>query len=136
MAARLELTDSMENVMMKMSDGNPGALTVCMRLLAESAEIDPDGCLGGLEAILSLDTLGLYGPNIWMLFKDVCGEDLVRTYAVLRGHQLGYVSQNDILHAINNRGDGLDPDIVLAQVQERLPRLGSLVLAEAQQDKA
>lgn len=131
---RLELSDSVIDAVVKMSDGNPGAARVCMELLTEGKQIDPDAFLGGMGNLLSLDTLSLYGSSIWMLYKDVCGENLIKTCAVLRGHQLGYVSRGDILHAINNRGDGLDPDVILAQVQERLPQFGQPPSTETQQD--
>jgi len=123
---KIELTDSIEDVVIKMSDGNPGAATVCIQLLTEGAATDPYNWLGGLGVIMSLDTLGLYGPKIWMLFKDVCGEDIVKTIAMLRAWQLGFVSKEKLLHAINSYGDGVDVDGLLEQVKERLPEFGGV----------
>lgn len=107
--------------MVKMSEGNPDALHVCCRILKDGGQIDPDSALGGLGALLSMDTLGLYGPKIWMLYKDVCGQDMPKMLAVLRGHQLGFVTDEQIGVAIENYGEGLDLDKVCAQVAERLP---------------
>ncbi|KKM06858.1 hypothetical protein LCGC14_1739770, partial [marine sediment metagenome] len=113
---RLELSDSTTDAIVKMSEGNPGALSVCMQLLTKIAEIDPDLTMGGLSTLLLLDTLGIYGSEIWMLYKDVCGEDIADTITILRGYQLGFIDENKLRHAINNRGDGIIVDDVLRQV--------------------
>jgi hypothetical protein len=36
-----------------------------------------------------LDSLGIYGPNVWVIFKDVCEQNHARMLAVLRATQLG-----------------------------------------------
>jgi hypothetical protein len=35
-----------------------------------------------------LDSLGIYGPNVWVIFKDVCEQNHARMLAVLRATQL------------------------------------------------
>jgi hypothetical protein len=34
--------------------------------------------------IMLLDSLGIYGPNVWVIFKDVCEQNHARMLAVLR----------------------------------------------------
>lgn len=121
---RIELTDSTMTVIMKMSDGNPGAITVLMRMLQEGEKIDPDSWSGGLSGILALDTHGIYGSKIWMLYKDVCRENLENTLAVLRACQLGQLREDDMLNAIDNYGRGIDVDALVAGVKEILPKFG------------
>jgi len=121
---KLDLNDSIEDIMIKMSEGNPGAISVCMMMYTKGGAIDPDALFGGLGGVLSLDSLGIYGSKIWMLFKDVCKQDLVKTSAMLRAWQLGFVPKATLLHAIDNYGAGIDTDALLAQVQERLPAFG------------
>jgi hypothetical protein len=58
-----------------------------------------------------------------MLYRDVCGEDIVKTHAILRGWQLGFVRDYEIEAAIDG-AKPLDVDAVLAQVQARLPAFG------------
>lgn len=70
--SRIELNDTGLSVLLKMSDGNPGAMDVIAQMLKEGARIDPQSFLGGLGAVLALDTHRIYGPRIWMLYKDVC----------------------------------------------------------------
>lgn len=122
MSAKIQLTDSVHEVIFKMSEVNPGALNVCLQMLEKGEQIDPDNAMGGLGTILSLDTLGLYGPKIWMLYKDVCKCDLPTMLAVLRGWQLGFVSDAQICHAVDNYGEGINLADICAKVVERLPR--------------
>ena len=118
---KIQFTDTPQDVVMKLSEGNPGALSVCMQVLLEGTEIDPDGFGGGLGALLGLDTLGIYEPRIWMLYKDVCRQDLPTMLAMLRGWQLGIINADVLNHAIDNYGQGLDILSAYAKVHEQLP---------------
>ena len=121
---RITLEDDGMSAVMKMVDGNPGATTVCANIIKQGASIDPDDILEGIGAILWMDTLEIYGPKIWMLFKDVCGEDLIKMLGLLRAVQLGFLSETKLRFAIDNYGEGIDIDDLLTQVQERLPAFG------------
>jgi len=122
--ARIQLHMTARDMLLEMCEGNPGCINVLMSMLTQGDQIDPDAALGGLHNLLSLDTLEVYGSRVWMLYKDVCGQDLVKTVGVLRGWQLGFVKREQISHAIDNRGEGLDVDDVLAKVREKLPKFG------------
>lgn len=120
MNTRITLEMTTKDVLIAMAGGNPGALTVCMNIMEEGARIDPQG-LGGFGAILTMDTLGIYEHRIWMLYKDVCGENLEKMLGVLRANQLGFVSAAILNKAIDNRGEGIDVDVFFNKVEERLP---------------
>ena len=129
--SKIILQDSIMDVFLKLAVGNPGALTVCMEVYKKGPAIDPDAALGGLASLLDLDDLGIYGSHIWLLFKDICGEDLVKTIAVLRARQLGFISDYAIKAAIfaaengrGTRGNYLNTANLLARVQKRLPKFG------------
>jgi hypothetical protein len=121
MKERIELNDTAITMMMKMSEGNPGALNVLTKILEDGAKIDPDDFMGSYGAIFRLDTLGIYGSRIWMLYKDVCKHDIVATLGVLRASQLGIVKRSILNHAIDNSGDGLDVQDALDKVKTELP---------------
>ena len=121
MKTKIDFNDSMMEMLIKMSEGNPGALTVCLNILKNGKQIDPDNMMGGFSEILSLDILGLYGSKIWMLFKDVCESDLSKMLAVLRGWQLGMLSETQVRHAVENHGAGINVTDICAKVVERLP---------------
>jgi hypothetical protein len=110
---RIKLNDSVTEMFFKLSEGDLGALNVLMEAFKQSPTIDPDCRLKGFGILLMCDTLGLYGSRIWTLYKDVCGSDLVKFIAVIRGSQLGLCNVNAI---------GLDPEAILKAAQIRLPR--------------
>lgn len=128
---RITATDNAQSAIMKLAEGNPGALSVCCQLYKEAERIDPDAIFGGLSVLLSLDSFNIYGADIWMLYKDVCRESLVDVCAVLRGVQLGIVPLTTLQHAIQNRGEGLDVRATFAAVCERLPNFEKANALEA-----
>jgi hypothetical protein len=79
-----------------------------------------------MMTILRMDTLGIYGARLWLLHKDVCGEDLVATIGLIRANQLGMLGPDSLNHAIDNRGNGVDVPIILENVRERLPAFGQV----------
>jgi len=118
----------MMDVVQKLAEGNPGAITVCMRILQETPQVDPD-CGAGFLPLLHLDSQRIYGSRIWMLYKDVCKQDIVSTLGMIRAVQLGYLPETELNHAIDNYGrklDGsnLDVEGLLAEVKTRLPNFG------------
>ena len=118
---RIELSDNTTEAIKKISEGNPGAATVCIQLLEMGAEIDPQAAFGGFGCLLSLDSHAIYGASVWMLYKDVCKENIVKTIAVLRAVQLGLLEEDKLIHAIGNCGKGIDVDHIYDLVKERLP---------------
>lgn len=99
-------------------------------MIKESAKIDPDCAFAELGPLLTLDSYGIYGPRVWMLYKDVCGHDLVKTLGMLRAAQLGIISEPLLSHAINSNGYGLDVDETLSKVRERLPNFGRVLIGD------
>lgn len=67
--SRIQLTDSMIDILHKMCEGNPGGLTVMLKLYEQNPRIDPKDAFGGLGPLFHLDTLGIYGSAIWVLYK-------------------------------------------------------------------
>jgi hypothetical protein len=126
MNVRITIKDNIKTAIIKLAEGNPGALTVMLSILEKSEAIDPDAALGPMAHIFGLDTLGIYGPRIWMLYKDVCKQDLVNMLAVLRAVQLGKLSESVMNHAIDNYGEGLDLPETLKIVQTELPDFGKM----------
>ena len=133
--SRLSLSDTFLEIMVKLAAGNPGALSVIMELYKQTTTIDPAAGLGELHYLLFLDDMDLYGDRIWILFKYICGSDIVKTIAVLRGYQLGFVSKNAIKAAVEQVRDhagepNLGVDDILAKVKAQLPDFGKAVVNE------
>lgn len=118
---RINPQDDVQSAIMKLAEGNPGALRVCCDLFKATPEVDPQAGFGGYTPLLFLDTLNVYGSEIWMLYKDVCGEDIRKTIAVLRACQLGFVSR-ERLRAVIAGLEAIDLDDLCRRVTNRLPQ--------------
>lgn len=118
---RITAEDNIVSAIVKMAEGNPGGAVVMREAALHSLEIDPMSLMGGFAPLLSLDTLGIYGSRVWMLFKDVCKEHLPTALAVLRAWQLGILPDTKLNHAIDHCGEGIDLDALRAAVKEQLP---------------
>lgn len=122
---RLKLDDNFLSAMLKMVDGNPGAMTAMMEIEGKDAKIDPDAAMSGFGPLLALDSMGIYGTDIYVLWSDICGKETNKMLAVLRAVQLGYLS-SDILRDACSRQDYsgrelVDVESLYSQVCERLP---------------
>lgn len=123
---RIVGTDDAKSIMVKMYDGNPGALSALMEINTHGAKIDPMDIMGGLGTILSLDTLGIYGTAIYILWSDQCHRDVRELIMLLRAYQLGFVS-NERIKAVaedqrnQTRFTKEEMDEFNTQVCERLP---------------
>jgi hypothetical protein len=131
--SKIKLNDDIKTILFNMSDGNPGALTVLMELLKpQTNEIDPDSLLGGFGSILSLDTIGIYGTDIYVLYNDICDQNLTLFIALLRAHQLGLI--NDVLlREVSGRQDRsgkelINTEEIYNQVKKELPNFGDLTI--------
>ena len=94
--SKIELTDSLQDVMEKMAEGDPGALQTLCEILKQAEKIDPQGAMGGLGPILSLDTLGIYGSDIYILYNDQCRRNVRELLMILRANQLGFISSEKV----------------------------------------
>ena len=114
-----------------LADGNPGALNVLLQLAETATTTDPDNAFGAAGPMQMLDSLGIYGSSIWVLFKDVCGSDLTRTHAVLRAAQLGLLRHADIQEGVTRDTPTKLSDLrekvenIVATVQETLPNFAA-----------
>jgi hypothetical protein len=122
---KIKLTDSVTDIVTKMSDGNIGALTIIMQILSETDKIDPDNMLGGLGVVLILDTYGIYGTDIYILNNDICDRNLAKMLAVLRATQMGMfdsITLKNACHRQDRSGKDIIPvEELYLKVKERLP---------------
>ena len=105
---KIELNDTTMSIMMKMSEGNPGAVSALIEIMQKHDEIDPQALMGPIGAIMILDTWKIYGTDIYVLFSDKCNRDVRKMLMLMRATQLGLFSQSklqqmakDQMHKIN-----------------------------------
>ncbi len=94
------LFNNPKDALIAMADGNPGAITAMIGLMEASPKVDPQSAFGPMTPLIGLDSLAIYGTDVWVLFKDVCGQDITCTLAVLRAHQLGILTSEEIKDAL------------------------------------
>lgn len=129
-----DLHITVPDLVQALTGGNPGALSVCTLILKDGAKIDPDSAEGGFMPLLLMDTFEIYDGDIWLLYKDICGMDIVKLLAVLRACQMGGLAdctQASIKQSLQFVGRGikvqLDLDAILEAVQEKVPQFGKNV---------
>ena len=88
--SKIKLTDTIIDIVLKMSKDNPGAIQTLMEILTGSQRIDPECLFQGLGPLLMLDTYEIYGSDIYILFNDKCNGDVRILLMLLRAVQLGY----------------------------------------------
>jgi len=96
--AKLQLMDTMPDVIIKMAEGNPGACSCLLAMLGKKdwfARVDP------IMMILMLDEMGIYGSKLYMLWSDACDKDLSKMELVLRNYQLGHLKIDVIKRNLN-----------------------------------
>ncbi len=109
---RIQPTDTFTDIAYKLTEGNPGALTVCINLIRNEAEIDPQSAFCGMGCLLSLDQHEIYASNIWILAKYVL---------LLRSVQLGITRESEVLAAIEKLdADAFDFEAIAKQVKAEL----------------
>lgn len=77
---------SLADVITTMAEGNPGALSVCMQLCGGDKKDDTTIAEGWMD-ILRLDDQHVYGSRMWVLYKDVCKQDIEATKKIIRAYK-------------------------------------------------
>lgn len=72
-------------LMLIMAENNPGAA----RVLSDMLKADP---MAGLFDFLHLDDMNIRGTQIWVGFKDYCGEDLTKFVTLVRARDAKMVA--------------------------------------------
>jgi len=78
------MEDSGMEYLMELMEGNPGAMSVIMSLV----NVNPN-----LLMLLHAD--GIKGSEIWLLYKDICGEDIDEMI-----HMMAYDEAVDALKSV------------------------------------
>jgi len=127
MTTRIKLDNTTQEILLLLAEGNPGALTVLTKILLTADGIDPDNFLGPFGVLLHLDSNNIYGPSIWMLFKDVCKQDITTMMAVLRCDQLGirHLKESELHNREKSEELRAFAETAVALVRERLPRFAA-----------
>lgn len=80
--SKLTSFDSPTDIIVKLSEGNPGAVNALCSLIKESKSIFP--YLNAFEYINELDKLGIYGTDIYVMWSDICKRDIAKMVDLLK----------------------------------------------------
>lgn len=69
MREKISGSDNLQSIMVKMSEGNPDALSVLTQMHQKKGPM-------AFMDMLSLDDMNIRGPQIWLGYKDHCGEKI------------------------------------------------------------
>ena len=94
--SRIKLTDTTMDMILIMSEGNPGAGFALMDIIKDHNSIDPQACMGAVGAILLLDTFEIYGTDIYVIYNHKCNSDVRKMLMLMRSVQLGFLGQDKL----------------------------------------
>jgi hypothetical protein len=92
--SRISLSDGFQDVIIKMTDENPGAISALIELSNEVTDIDPDNDFGPFGPALSFDTYEIYGSSIYVIWNDKCFRESRKTLLLLKAVQLGILQKS------------------------------------------
>lgn len=95
---RIHFGMNLFDLIFKLSGGNPGAINALRRIYREGHTVDPESEV--LFHFMTLDTFEIFDDKINILYLKICNGSLVHFLAVIRGLQLGILSQEEVHSAI------------------------------------
>ena len=85
---RIHARMTVEKMLTMMSEANPGALNCLVSMLRTGPQ--------GFMDILLMDSLGIYGSKIHMLWADCCGQDMTKMQETLMAFRQGKFTREQI----------------------------------------
>lgn len=108
---KLLLTDNFDDIVLKMSEGNPGAMTTIFEIFkAKNNDV-----IDAIPLFLTLDMMGLYGSHLYMLWNDSCNRDVEKVIKVIEAYRSGTINNVHIYERIQNVGYGKSFDDLLGE---------------------
>ncbi|MCM1440202.1 MAG: hypothetical protein NC131_13515 [Roseburia sp.] len=90
---KIKATDTVQDVIINISEGNPGCLTFLLDLFNKDLN-------NAFMHCLRFDMMGLYGSRLYQLWNDCCGRDLETVNNVLQQ----YDDAEILKHIDNGKG--------------------------------
>lgn len=77
--------DNLADITIRLTKGNPGALTALMEVFQVPEIEDSKDQMGAVREVAKYLTINkIAGPNIWLCYKDICKEDATLLYAKIK----------------------------------------------------
>lgn len=108
MTGILSHSDTLEQAVIRLTEGDPGAATALAEVVAHARAVD-ETCDHPFRYLLQLDRYKVRGPHLHVFFKDVCHSDIVEMLGVLRWAEMGRIRPSDVRASITRASGGLTP---------------------------
>lgn len=116
---RLELNDSLYDIVSKMGDGNPGAMDAVMQIMVYPGFFQVEG----LMYLVNCDEMDIRGTHLYYLWNDSCDRDPKQFELVMRNKQMGHISAETIREATDpNKVTRAKPFVGLRSLEELFPK--------------
>lgn len=117
---KIEITDSVSDIVAKLSEGSSEAAEILNMVVEQSPNIDPSAVYREYTPLINCDAIRLYGKHIVGLFNAV-DRRVDYFLAVLRASQLKILSKTKIKQAIYGNIQPLNIQHTLHLLTERVP---------------
>jgi hypothetical protein len=87
----IDLGGTVMDFLVTMSEGNPGAITVLSQVLKSDEDL-------GFLLVLQLDDMNIRGTQVWIGYKDYCGQDIDKFIDCVKNRD------PEMIRAINEEG--------------------------------
>ncbi len=115
--SRIKITDNGFDILEKLADGNPGALTALYQFINASYGDNGDLYIARcFETFFIIDMMELYGSHLYMLWNDCCNRDTKKFLKVIEGYREGKIKKSDLNERIFNVGYGKSFDDLLEKI--------------------
>lgn len=111
MGTRLNVFGTIQENFIAFAGGNPGALTVLFELSKKVG--DRIGLF-----LLTLDRMGLYESQLYMLWNDCCERNINKVIKILELYEKEIITQKDIDERVKNVGYGKSFDDLIKESEE------------------
>lgn len=99
------MEEPLEQIMLRIAGGegrhNPGAVDVILQIMNDLDDVDK-----ARQVFKALDRYEIYGSDLWIAYKDICGENIAKLMAKLESPSLSdALEQSNDTEYINPLGE-------------------------------
>ncbi len=104
-----------------LTNGVPGSVTALVSVVQNYRQIDPNSGMGFVGYFITLDMFMIHDQDIFKVYSSCC-EDAAKFLAVIRGLQLGFISDSQVKTVIGHyEVASFDFVELVKQIRTKLP---------------
>jgi hypothetical protein len=104
-----------------LTNGVPGSVNALVSVVKDYRQIDPSSGMGFVGYFITLDMFMIHDQDIFKVYSSCC-EDAAKFLAVIRGLQLGFISESQVKTVIGHyEVTSFDFVELVKQIRVKLP---------------